>query len=79
MKATYYVAIETKLSLSRAIVTEEVLDMIVHQLRNQHHGVDFSTFSKHIHQKRRRFSSQTDRTEERSVGKECRSRWLPKH
>lgn len=60
MKATYYVAIETKLSLSRAIVTEEVLDMIVHQLRNQHRGIDFSTFSKHIHEKRRRFSSQTD-------------------
>ena len=60
MKATYYVAIETKVSLSRAIVTKEVLDMIVHQLRNQHRGVDFSDFTEHIYNKRRRFTSQSD-------------------
>lgn len=62
MKVTYYVAIETKLSLSRAIVTKDVLDMIVHQLRSQHRGVDFSDFTEHIYEKRRRFSSQTDET-----------------
>lgn len=62
MKATYYVAIETKLSLSRAIVTKDVLDMIVHQLRSQHRGVDFSDFTEHIYEKRRRFSSQNDET-----------------
>lgn len=60
MKVTYYVAIKTDLALERAIISQEGLDIKLHQLKHQHPGVSFADFMIHINKKRRVFNSNSD-------------------
>jgi len=62
MTATYYAKIATSLTLTRAIISQEGLDIRLHQLKKQFPGVDFADFIIHTNEKRRHFTSNWDDT-----------------